>query len=120
MEGGGGDSDASLVEQSRPGKGRLHGDDGQRGILKALGHKGKDLKGRFFVVKDNFMHYFKNEQCTSASCIERGSSSRSMLALDRSPSAPGSSPVPVARGLRALPGPAKRVRVTARRFGSAH
>ena len=62
MEGGGADADASMVEQSRPGKmGRLHGDDGQRGILKALGHKGKDWKGRFFVIKDNFMHYFKKE-----------------------------------------------------------
>lgn len=41
--------------------GRLHGDDGQRGILMALGHKGKEWKGRYFVIKDNFMHYFKKE-----------------------------------------------------------
>jgi len=41
--------------------GRLHGDDGKRGELRALGHKGKEWKGRFFVIKDNFMHYFKRD-----------------------------------------------------------
>jgi len=40
---------------------RLHGEDGKRGTLKALGHNGKEWKGRFFMIKDNFMHYFKQE-----------------------------------------------------------
>lgn len=40
---------------------RLHGDNGMKGVLKALGHKGKEWKGRYFVIKDNFMHYFKKE-----------------------------------------------------------
>jgi len=39
----------------------LHGDNGKKGYLKALGHKGKEWKSRYFVIKDNFMHYFKKE-----------------------------------------------------------
>ena len=39
--------------------GRLHGDDSKRGQLSALGHRGKEWKARFFVIKDNFLHYFK-------------------------------------------------------------
>jgi len=39
----------------------LHGDEGHHGVLHALGSQGKEWKPRFFMIKDNFLHYFKSE-----------------------------------------------------------
>lgn len=58
------EEDCSVDQKNQKSMGRLHGDDGRQGVLKALGQKGKDWKPRHFVIKDNFLHYYKKADDT--------------------------------------------------------